>query len=238
VKLPAMTRALVVSAFAVLSAACLTPVDDRWCDTARPCSAGFTCTPSGHCVQTSRADGGTGGGGGRDGGTTGGGAGGGGGGGGMTGGGGGSVTCGAQSCPSGCCLGASCVPVGLQSNATCGFGGAACLGCDANAGCVNGQCVQGPQPIDGGPPALVGGPCAEDMQCGTDGLSFCIPDQSGFPGGYCSRLCDMAPCPSGSECIEAQTQGGDIINLCLVSCTTASQCRMGYTCDQSFCLPP
>lgn len=131
-----------------------------------------------------------------------------------------------------------------QGNSVCGFFGAVCRACAPNEGCVSGQC-RSVIFVDAGPTTNVGGPCVQDSNCGSDGLSFCIPEISageptGFAGGYCSRMCDSTACPPEARCVEAQAQGGGTVNLCLASCTTAMNCRMGYQCDTSsggVCLP-
>ena len=228
-----------VSALLLLTAAgCLTAVDDRWCGPQVPCSAGFICTSTFHCVQVSGGgDGGTGGGR-MDGGTGGGRMGGGGGGGGGAGGGGGRL-CDGMSCASGCCLLGNCLPVMAQSNNACGFFGDACTACGLNESCAGGKCL--PSAADAGFSA-VGSPCMQDSNCGDDGQNFCIPEFSGgqptgFTGGYCSRMCDGQPCPFGAACLEVQTGGGDITDICFATCMGAS-CRMGYQCDMSgVCLP-
>jgi hypothetical protein len=233
---------------AVCAAACLTPVQEKWCDTSNPCSPGFVCTSDFHCVSTSRvdggaggADGGTGGGGGATGGggVTGGGGGVTGGGGGATGGGGGAM-CSAVNCPGGCCApNGVCVPVTFQDNSLCGNFGQRCVLCGTNTGCVNGQCVPVVNPIDAG---VVGAPCTTDPVCGNDGLAFCIPEISGgqptgFTGGYCSRFCDNTPCPVKSTCVQAQASDGSTVHICLASCMSQTQCRMGYGCDSNVCTP-
>ena len=137
------------------------------------------------------------------------------------------------------------MPTNQQGHEVCGFFGDVCGRCAFDEGCVGGKC----QPVimfDGGNPfAAIGDSCIDDFDCGNDGLTFCIPEESGgqptgFPGGYCSRLCDMELCPGNAACIEAQTTGGEIINICLRSCS-ATQCRMGYQCslrdNQAVCFP-
>lgn len=243
-------KRLVPTLLLLTAAGCLSTVEDRWCGPQLPCSAGFICTSTFHCVQVSgdggtgggRMDGGTGGGGGGGGGGAVGGGGGGGAIGGGAGGGGGRI-CDAVSCASGCCLGGNCVPVIAQGNSVCGFFGDACTACGVNEGCVGGKCL--PSGNDAGFSG-VGGPCSQDSNCGNDGQDFCIPEFSGgqptgFVGGYCSRMCDGQPCPFNSACVEAETGGGDIINICLATCFGAS-CRMGYQCDNmgggsGVCLP-
>lgn len=150
------------------------------------------------------------------------------------------MTCGAMSCPTGCCVGGRCLTTTLQDNSLCGFFGDQCRACAFNEGCVGGKCIPLTN-FDAGT-AVVGGPCRADPDCGNDGQWFCIPENSGgqptgFTGGYCSRMCDNAPCPNGT-CIQAETSDGNIINICLASCMTATDCRSTYICDQSVCLPP
>ncbi|MDP3153706.1 MAG: hypothetical protein Q8N23_13590 [Archangium sp.] len=232
-------KRVVTALFLLTGAGCLSPVDDRWCGPQNPCSAGFFCTSDFHCVLS--RDGGTGGG------TMGGGT---GGGGGRTdagvdagAGGGGGQRCDGMSCSSGCCLGGSCVPVNLQGQNTCGFFGDACKSCSRDEGCTSGRCQQ--VIFDAGVASSIGGPCADDSNCGNDGQSFCIPEFSGgqptgFTGGYCSRTCDNEPCPMNGVCVEAETGGGDIVNICLAGCPN-NICRAGYQCEMqgmsAVCLP-
>ena len=124
----------------------------------------------------------------------------------------------------------------------CGFFGTTCTACNPDQGCVNGLC-QAVIDVDAG--MNIGGPCVLDSNCGSDGLSFCIPETSGgqptgFPGGYCSRMCDNAPCPAGGPCVEAQTEGGGTVMICLASCSSQMGCRPSYQCDTmsgGVCLP-
>ena len=123
-----------------------------------------------------------------------------------------------------------------QGHEVCGFFGAACARCGLNESCTGGKCEPGID-VDGGTIGTVGNPCVDDFDCGDDGFNFCIPEQSGgqptgFPGGYCSRTCDGNPCPSNAACVEAQTTGGGVVNICLLACQSMAQCRMGYLCDQ------
>ena len=222
---------------------CLSTVEDRWCGPQLPCSPGFFCTSTFHCIRSASVDGGTGGGSaGGDGGAIGGGGGAVGGGGGFVGGGaGGGPTCNAVNCAGGCCLGNNCVTPMQQGHEVCGFFGDVCGRCGFDEGCVGGKC----QPVivfDGGTTnARVGDPCFDDFNCSNDGLSFCIPEESGFPEGYCSRMCDTELCPSNAACVEAQTTGGEVVNICLLACQAVAQCRMGYQCDlwagQRVCRP-
>ncbi|MDP1829466.1 MAG: hypothetical protein Q8L48_39735 [Archangium sp.] len=257
-------KRVVIAVVLLAAAGCFSPVEDRWCGPQQPCTQGFICSTTFHCVAAPRiVDGGSGGGSGGGGGTGGGGGalGGGSGGGGVpvggglgggvgggTGGGGGGVDggfCSSVSCRSGCCLGSSCVPVLQQGHDVCGFFGDRCTQCGFDEGCVGGKCEPVVITIDGGS-GTVGGPCLQDFDCGSDGLSFCFPEFSGgqstgFVGGYCSRMCDNGPCPANASCVEAQTSGGGVVNICLTSCGSVAQCRMGYQCDNTVgtgvCLP-
>jgi hypothetical protein len=258
---------LTPAVLALCAAACLAPVQERWCDVQNPCSAGFVCTSDFHCVSTSRVDGGsgggasgggggaTGGGGGATGGgggvtgggggvtgggggVTGGGGGVTGGGGGMTGGGGGNA-CNAMSCSDGCCFNGGCLPFNFQNNSLCGFFGDSCRACGVNTGCVRGQCVPVVNPVDAG---VIGAPCVNATDCGGDADAFCIPEFSGgqftgFAGGYCSRFCEASPCPVGASCIEAEGGAGGTVFICLAECRDDVMCRSGYVCDQAVCVP-
>jgi len=101
----------------------------------------------------------------------------------------------------------------------------------------------GPVPPDGGPPppldagvpdagppvTPVGAACMDNGQdCGP--IGFCIPDQQGFPDGYCSQGCGAvgAMCPSGAECLSF----GPGQQLCLDNCANNADCRAGYGCVQ------
>lgn len=227
--------------FLFTAAGCLSAVDDRWCGPQTPCSTGFVCTSDFHCVlnRDGGSGGGTGGGGGRTdagmrdaGGGRGGGA-----------GGGAGQVCEGMTCSSGCCLGNNCVPVNLQGQTACGFFGDACRACGQDEGCVGGKCQQ-VITFDAGLMSTIGGPCIDDTNCGNDGLTFCIPEFSmgeptGFSFGYCSRTCDNEPCPMNGVCVEAETGGGDIVNICLAACSNV--CRVGYQCQMrgmgGVCLP-
>lgn len=80
----------------------------------------------------------------------------------------------------------------------------------------------------------VGGPCTMsgvDPACGTNAMALCNNQAAdGFPGGYCSsEACAMANmlCPIGSSCAHLGGEGG----ACYKNCTTDSDCRMGYKCQ-------
>jgi hypothetical protein len=138
------------------------------------------------------------------------------------------------------------VPVVAQGHDVCGFFGDTCSPCGFDEGCVGGKC----EPtivFDGGFTSRIGGPCARDLDCGSDGLSFCIPESAGgmptgWPGGYCSHECDMVPCPTGGVCVSGQaSDGGPLVYICVSSCQSGAFCRVGYHCDMNsgfgVCLP-
>ncbi len=85
-----------------------------------------------------------------------------------------------------------------------------------------------PPPPDAGVETPVGDACMSSGACGP--LGFCIEDSSGFPDGYCTQNCGPqgAMCPAGSDCRDF----GPRQDLCLDTCTTTSECRMGYGCIQ------
>lgn len=133
------------------------------------------------------------------------------------------------------------------SGAVCrgtGMGQAICLdSCNAPSECRAGyNCVQlgvggvgrvcWPEPPtsmnpNGNP---VGGECMIDEDCGT-GLS-CVDQQSGFPGGYCTKLyCDPGTnaCPADTSCYAFP----GLFSLCLANCPSGgsqSTCRPRYYC--------
>ncbi len=78
----------------------------------------------------------------------------------------------------------------------------------------------------------VGQPCTPDDQCTWTVDAECIPPSAGWPGGYCSRVCDDGYCGGGASC-EALDCGGAPCNVCLVTCTGITQCRgnEGFVCD-------
>jgi len=66
---------------------------------------------------------------------------------------------------------------------------------------------------------------------------LCVPPRADVPGGYCVAACDNTPCPSDATCVA--NQGGG--KFCLLTCTSANDCRMGYDCASdglvSVCAP-
>ncbi len=83
------------------------------------------------------------------------------------------------------------------------------------------------QPPDAGV-TPVGAACANQQACAPFG--FCIDEQSGFPDGYCSQDCGPQGfmCPPGAQCRGFGPQQ----DLCLDTCSSSAECRMGYGCIQ------
>lgn len=100
-------------------------------------------------------------------------------------------------------------------------------------------------PVDGAPdtaaaprldasepgPRQIGAACERDHDCPGD---ECLYGQE-FPGGYCSSACEYLGCPSGTRCLELDTEAD---YYCLKLCETNDECRTGdgYICDRGLCL--
>jgi hypothetical protein len=69
----------------------------------------------------------------------------------------------------------------------------------------------------------IGATCSADGQCD---LGICL---MGWPGNYCTGLCDSDPCPSGSACLAVQLQNGTA-PLCLRNCAGRGDCRQDQAC--------
>src|SRR5438309_2135105 len=82
------------------------------------------------------------------------------------------LSCGAPSCPSGCCFGATCNAKALD---TCGVSGATCVSCDPNK-------------ADN---------CSALGTCKCGGAAACGAGQT-CSSGTCT--CDVNSCPSGAHC--------------------------------------
>ena len=139
--------------------------------------------------------------------------------------------------------------------------GYTCHGLLEGAEDASGVCL--PDAIVAAPPApaaaIVGGPCEEDADCGTE---FCFNDvflddlgeQFGLdtspydiPGGMCSAICfDDDACGPDGTCVNLQDTFGAPFNLCMKRCSALDDCRWdeGYQCfladpeaDLTVCLP-
>ncbi|MEZ4323723.1 MAG: hypothetical protein R3B40_00830 [Polyangiales bacterium] len=95
----------------------------------------------------------------------------------------------------------------------------------------NGSCLPGEYNAVTEP--NVGAPCTTSSECYSPfGQGVCFSQNSGYPGGYCSILdcgtvgmpADM--CGDGNTCVEL----GAGTRVCLSSCNTALDCRLGYAC--------
>lgn len=124
---------------------------------------------------------------------------------------------GAWACTSGACVVAACERLGCTS------------GCQCTSGvCADGACVLGPL----SPPCpnwgTPGTPCTSDGDC-YEGL--CLPESTGFPGGYCTTACaDSSSCPPFAACESHADTTSPFHGLCLPECTRDDECRAGYAC--------
>jgi hypothetical protein len=80
----------------------------------------------------------------------------------------------------------------------------------------------------------IGDSCATAGDC-TGGV--CLTNEVfTWPGGYCSQICDPAPCPNGSSCTVSPLDPNTAI--CLKSCTIPEECRLPeYNCNTNVCVP-
>jgi hypothetical protein len=102
-------------------------------------------------------------------------------------------------------------------------------------------------PADTGPMAsgigreCVGGTGFMPEQGDCEEGQLCLPEQFGFPGGYCVQQCPDDACPADATCVGL---GGGRYPICLKLCTRNSDCRTGegYVCTpveggQRVCVP-
>lgn len=99
-----------------------------------------------------------------------------------------------------------------------------------------------------------GEPCLENNHClsAPGNQAICIPEEAGFPEGYCSEVCEASGvCFTGNTLAGAPADGVCVptanLTLCLDQCQNDADCREGYSCltvpiDQnstpfSLCLP-
>ncbi len=129
-----------------------------------------------------------------------------------------------------------CLDTPTSSN--CGIGGSACHPCAPQQTCETGVCT---------PPKVVGlgAPCSIDTDCSAVRIesgytAYCKHTTSAgnasYPGGYCTRRClSSSQCPnaaSGTASICSFSFGhfGETDNLCVLGCSSQSDCRAGYDC--------
>ena len=112
----------------------------------------------------------------------------------------------------------SCTPK-CTDTSQCGNG----LKCDTTAGAC----------VEGGPAAgKLGGACTSDPDCAASvgAGSFCATAANGYPGGYCSSVCNSSDsvCTAGGmngQCVAFPDEKD-----CLSKCTSPADCRSGYYC--------
>lgn len=72
----------------------------------------------------------------------------------------------------------------------------------------------------------VGDPCTTALDCGQG--TVCV-NRDFAPGGYCTKDCSNGQaCPAGTICVDDMIGRG--VRGCMRSCTTAKDCRAGYSC--------
>ena len=123
------------------------------------------------------------------------------------------------------CTGDSrCLLVDQQNNVSI------CLdGCAADTDCRMGYtCDENVNVCLPAPTGETGKVCMTDMDCDSASGEFCITEDQGFSGGYCSRECQSSSaCPDGSQC-HINPNDGD--GVCLADCSADTDCRAGYGC--------
>jgi hypothetical protein len=105
--------------------------------------------------------------------------------------------------------------------------------------CADPSCQALPACVPG--TVAVGQPCALHSQCtASAGVNdpFCLDATNElYTNGYCSHFCDPTKpndCGAGNACV-LNTRAN--LHLCMVSCTSSSQCRTadGYSCSNGVC---
>jgi hypothetical protein len=144
----------------------------------------------------------------------------------------GQCVCDDQSCPDGCCDGATCVAVDQQSAQQCGTGGAACQGCGDDACCAGGCVDLQADPLNCGGCGI---PCPVNEAC-VDGKCTC--------GERGSSEAPFTCCPGGAQVICSHAGGSDFTRA--DNCEVVTACPGGFiTCvgmgpdfDCQACCPP
>ena len=130
-------------------------------------------------------------------------------------------------CPTSCGDSNACTTDALhgsaaQCNAVCthvAITACAADGCCA-PGCYNSDDADCAQHAQGATEA-----CGVATDCASN---YCIPENMGFPGGFCYAQCTAdAQCGPGNICEFLQQNG---MGACVHACTTTSDCRAGYSC--------
>jgi hypothetical protein len=150
-------------------------------------------------------------------------------------------------CSGACLEDAHCGAGGVCLAALLGGAGSCYEGCDTDVDCTRdgyrcrpllGEtrgCNVAADPL---PDGTVGKMCSADADCGggTDTCANALP-QAGLPGalgatdaapgGYCSQPClEDVDCGANGACI-----GGALGGSCFVKCSTGTDCRTGYVCE-------
>ena len=83
-------------------------------------------------------------------------------------------------------------------------------------------------------PGAPGDACASITDCAGGVNAFCADDSQGFPGGYCIEDCtNSMTCPGDAQCVNLSDDGSFF--GCVDSCSTNTDCRSGYACQQGVC---
>ena len=124
---------------------------------------------------------------------------------------------GAWACTSGACVLTACERLGCTSSCQC-----------TSMVCADGACALGPIGAPCPSWGTPGTPCASNADC-SEGL--CLPESTGFPGGYCTTACAASgSCPRNAACEPHAETTTPFHGLCLPECTRDDECRAGYAC--------
>ncbi len=102
--------------------------------------------------------------------------------------------------------------------------------CAPNETCQAGKCVLDTSSLKG-----YGGPCAAASECST---GLCLQSAS---ASFCSQLCDSEPCPNDDKCELAQSDTGQLYNVCLPNTGSEAQplgspCQNDIQCTSEICV--
>ncbi len=138
-----------------------------------------------------------------------------------------------------CSLGLACYGGGCYPNPNPGR-------CRSDTDCAGGQvcntrsgACENPTSGGGGTGSQsLGESCAQNGDCAS---ASCLPESTGFPGGYCTAPCSNNGCPDNGECVSNYDPTG--ASTCVSTCRGNTDCRNGYLCVQvpgapSVCMPP
>jgi hypothetical protein len=146
--------------------------------------------------------------------------------------------CNAMVCPTGCCAGNSCEP-GTADEA-CGMVGDACVTCDSDQHCIDGECVAACDAQlcpNGCCDGVICKPGDADGECGTGGAACVACDEhQDCHNQQCRQRCDSDLCPMGC-CSGRQCQPGDTNEFCGTSGADCQTCEVGTHCEDGECAP-